>query len=80
MKKPKQTQATDQDSSFKEYEIQLAIESEYKTYLSYCVEEGNLDPDEAQEIVDKKDWDRVEYLMSYGDYLVNLAEEEGVDL
>lgn len=80
MKKSKQTQATDQDSAFKEYEIQLAIESEYKTYLSYYVEEGSLDPDEAQEIVDKKDWDRVENLMSYGEYLTNLAEEEGVDL
>lgn len=76
MKKSKQTQATVQDSAFKEYEIQLAIENEYKTYLSYCVEEGSLDPDEAQEIVDKKDWDRVEYLMSYGDYL---AQEESDD-
>ncbi len=76
MKRSKQTQATDQDSAFKEYEIQLAIESEYKTYLSYCVEEGSLDPDEAQEIVDKKDWDRVEYMMSYEDRLAELAEDE----
>lgn len=77
MKKSKQTQATDQDSEYKEYELQLAIENEYKTYLSYCVGEGCLDPDVAQEIVDKKDWERVEYMMSQGDYLEELVEDGG---
>lgn len=77
MKKSKPTKATDQDSAFKEYEIQLAVENEYKTYLSYCVEEGILHPDEAQGIVDRKDWDRVEYMMSYGAYLANLVKEGG---
>jgi hypothetical protein len=69
MKKYEKAQPIDGDSAHEEYEIQLAIENEYKTYLSYCVEEGSLDPDDAQEIIDKKDWDKVEYMMSYGDYL-----------
>lgn len=32
--KYKETQATDGEPAFKEYEIQLAIENEYKTYLT----------------------------------------------
>lgn len=80
MKKCRETKTTTKNSAYKQYEKQLAVENGYKTYLSYCVKEGCLDPEEANEILEKKDWGRVEYMMSYGDYVADLAKAERGDV
>ena len=76
MKKYKQPQPRGEASSYQEYEKQIAIEKQYRAYLGYCVKEGCLDPEEAKDLVDKKDWERVEYMMDYGDYLADSAKDE----
>ena len=76
MKNCNQTLPTPDKSTYKDYEKHLAEEKGYKTYLGYCVKEGYLEPDEAQEITEKRDWERVEYMMSYGDYLADYAKDE----
>ena len=76
MKNCNQILPTADKSAYEEYKKQLTIEEEYKRYLSYCVKEGCLDPEDANEIVQKKDWERVEYMMSYGDYLADYAKDE----
>ena len=76
MKKYNKTCPMANDLAYKEYENYLAEEKGYKTYLGYCVKEGYLEPDEAEEIANKKDWEKVEYMMSYGDYLADYAKNE----
>ena len=54
---------------YKEWqEFQKEVE-EYKDYLSYAVKEGYLDADEAEEIINKGQWERVKYMMNIADYL-----------
>jgi hypothetical protein len=42
---------------------------EYKEYLQYSVKEGYIDADEAEEIINKGEWERVKYMMDMSDYL-----------
>jgi len=46
---------------------------EFIFYIGFSVKEGYMEPEEAKEILDKKDWKKVEYLMDQGDYYANEA-------
>jgi hypothetical protein len=39
----------------------------FTDYLNYSVKEGHIDEDTAQELIDKKDWKAIQYLMDKGD-------------
>lgn len=41
------------------------------SYLNLCVEEGYMDETDAQELIDKKMWNTVQYMMEKGDYHAN---------
>jgi hypothetical protein len=79
MKRYNERQETKNRSGYGEYEGRLVLENGYKAYLGYCVKEGCLDPEEAQDIAERKDWKRVEYMMSYGEYLAESIKDEGGD-
>jgi hypothetical protein len=44
---------------------------EYIDYLGYAVEEGYVDEDIAKEIIDNKEWEKVEEMMFKAEELAN---------
>jgi hypothetical protein len=76
MKKFESTLPKVDKSAYETHEQKIVMDKQFRAYLDYCVKEGCLEPDEAEQIVENKDWERVEYMMDYGDYLANSAEDE----
>ena len=51
-------------------------EKEYKNFLGCCVKNGSLDVEEAEDIIEKKDWKKVQVMMDYADYYWDMAKEQ----